>query len=300
MAIQNRTARTRSITLAWEKSINSPADFRAHEKRPAWGSQASRRQFPALGAGLVQVSKNRSPAELHQRRGRPFLPWRAPLAGLVSVIQRRAKSTVYRSQDGESKTFGIDVVIATGDLPNYAGSHVPTVLGQVAVRSLFPSAVPPRRAGAGPASRPGDGRRTDQCSHSVAVLPGSRSLTRSLQGAGQGGAAGGGLCRSPLLGRVALAGQSLAESAQRPANDPWGPARAAGDWQVAQVYKRRGTYPPAAGRPWMAWEDAAVRELSPAEAAKKTGRTRSAINSRRFVLQVPDGRRRRQRRRFDR
>ena len=78
---------------------------------------------------------------------------------------------------------------------------------------------------------------------------------------------------------------------------PIGPMKRSG---LSQVTKRLGTYPPTAGRRWEAWEDDAVRTLSPADAEKKTGRTRSAVMNRRHVLGVPDGRTKRQRRRFGR
>jgi hypothetical protein len=54
------------------------------------------------------------------------------------------------------------------------------------------------------------------------------------------------------------------------------------------------------GEPWEAWEDELLRTLPPAEVAKRTGRTLSAALSRRHVLGLPDGRRREERRKFDR
>jgi hypothetical protein len=70
--------------------------------------------------------------------------------------------------------------------------------------------------------------------------------------------------------------------------------------KMSAAHKRRGTYPPAAGRPWEAWEDRLVRTRSPAEAASRTKRTLSAVMQRRHKLGLPDGRRRRERRRLGR
>ena len=63
--------------------------------------------------------------------------------------------------------------------------------------------------------------------------------------------------------------------------------------EMSAAHKRRGTRPPKAGRPWTAEEDALVRTLPAAEAARRTGRTLVAAWSRRRVLGLPDGRRRR-------
>jgi hypothetical protein len=60
--------------------------------------------------------------------------------------------------------------------------------------------------------------------------------------------------------------------------------------KMSEAHKRRKSWPPAAGRPWTAKEDELVRKLRPAEAAKQTGRTLSAVINRRFKLGVPDGR----------
>jgi len=60
----------------------------------------------------------------------------------------------------------------------------------------------------------------------------------------------------------------------------------------SEAHKRRGTWPPAAGRPWTPAEDAVVRSLRLKEAAKVlTGRTVESIRSRRRTLGLPDGRR---------
>jgi hypothetical protein len=59
---------------------------------------------------------------------------------------------------------------------------------------------------------------------------------------------------------------------------------------MSEAQKRRGAWPPAAGRPWTAAEDAVVRSLRLKEAVKVLmGRT---PDSRRHTLGVPDGRRR--------
>jgi hypothetical protein len=60
--------------------------------------------------------------------------------------------------------------------------------------------------------------------------------------------------------------------------------------RMSESHKKRGTRPPMAGPAWEAWEDAAVRTLPAAEAARRTGRTLTAVYSRRRVLEMPDGR----------
>ena len=60
--------------------------------------------------------------------------------------------------------------------------------------------------------------------------------------------------------------------------------------KMSEAHKRRKSWPPAAGRSWTAEEDELVRKLRPAEAAKQTGRTLSAVINRRNKLGVPDGR----------
>jgi hypothetical protein len=61
--------------------------------------------------------------------------------------------------------------------------------------------------------------------------------------------------------------------------------------KMSAAQRARGTRPPKAGRPWTAEEDEAVRTLPAAEAAQRTGRSLSAVYSRRSDLQLPDGRR---------
>jgi hypothetical protein len=63
--------------------------------------------------------------------------------------------------------------------------------------------------------------------------------------------------------------------------------------KMSAAHKRRGTRPPKAGRPWTAEEEALVRQLPPAEVARRSGRTLKAVYAWRRVLGVPDGRRRR-------
>jgi hypothetical protein len=60
--------------------------------------------------------------------------------------------------------------------------------------------------------------------------------------------------------------------------------------RMSETHRRRGTSPPAAGEPWTAEQDEAVRSLAPKEAAARTGRTLAAVWSRRRVLGLPDGR----------
>jgi hypothetical protein len=52
----------------------------------------------------------------------------------------------------------------------------------------------------------------------------------------------------------------------------------------SRAAKRRGAWPPAAGRPWTAKEDQAVQELSPKLAVKATGRSLGAVWWRRRLL----------------
>jgi hypothetical protein len=60
----------------------------------------------------------------------------------------------------------------------------------------------------------------------------------------------------------------------------------------SEAHKRRGTWPPAAGRPWTAEEDEVVRTLRLKDAARVlTGRTPESVRSRRHTLRLPDGRR---------
>jgi hypothetical protein len=62
--------------------------------------------------------------------------------------------------------------------------------------------------------------------------------------------------------------------------------------KMSDAQKRRGAWPPAAGRPWEPWEDELVRTLSRKEVASQTGRTVGAVTNRRQTLGLPDGRRR--------
>jgi hypothetical protein len=62
--------------------------------------------------------------------------------------------------------------------------------------------------------------------------------------------------------------------------------------KMSEAAKRRGAWPPAAGRPWTETEDELVRSLPAAEAAKLlTGRTLRTVYGRRHTLRLPDGRR---------
>ncbi len=64
--------------------------------------------------------------------------------------------------------------------------------------------------------------------------------------------------------------------------------------KMSEAHKKRGTRPPKAGIPWTPEEDEMARNLPIAEVVERTGRTRSAVQSRRFKLGVPDGRRRKE------
>jgi hypothetical protein len=63
--------------------------------------------------------------------------------------------------------------------------------------------------------------------------------------------------------------------------------------KMSEAHRRRGTRPPKAGPPWSAEEDALLRALPAAEAARRTGRTLGAAYARRRELRLPDGQRRR-------
>jgi hypothetical protein len=60
--------------------------------------------------------------------------------------------------------------------------------------------------------------------------------------------------------------------------------------KMSEAHQRRGTRPPKAGKPWAPWEDELVRTLRPPVVAQRTGRTLSAVWSRRWQLRLPDGR----------
>jgi hypothetical protein len=61
--------------------------------------------------------------------------------------------------------------------------------------------------------------------------------------------------------------------------------------KMSEAHRRRGTLVPGT-QVWTPKEDALVRSLPAAEAARRTGRTLVAVWQRRRVLGVPDGRRR--------
>jgi hypothetical protein len=54
--------------------------------------------------------------------------------------------------------------------------------------------------------------------------------------------------------------------------------------KMSDAQRKRGAWPPAAGRPWTEAEYHVVATLPPAEAAKKTGRSLSAVYYRRGKL----------------
>jgi transposase-like protein len=60
--------------------------------------------------------------------------------------------------------------------------------------------------------------------------------------------------------------------------------------RMSEAHRRRGTRPPAAGPAWSKAHDRLVLALPPAEVAKRTGRTISAVYSRRWQLGLNDGR----------
>ena len=66
--------------------------------------------------------------------------------------------------------------------------------------------------------------------------------------------------------------------------------------KLSEAQRRRGAWPPAAGKPWTREEDALVTTLSSKEAATRLpGRTLTAVYSRRRMLGLRDGRKRPQR-----
>jgi hypothetical protein len=62
-----------------------------------------------------------------------------------------------------------------------------------------------------------------------------------------------------------------------------------------KAHRRRGIRPPKAGRPWTAEEEALLRQLPPAEVARRTGRTLKAVFAWRRALGLLDGHRRKAR-----
>ncbi|MBL8828620.1 MAG: hypothetical protein JNM18_16685 [Planctomycetaceae bacterium] len=62
--------------------------------------------------------------------------------------------------------------------------------------------------------------------------------------------------------------------------------------KMSKAHRRRGTRPPWLNPPWTKADDKLLRTLPAAEVAKRTGRTLTAVYSRRGVLGLPDGRRR--------
>jgi hypothetical protein len=75
--------------------------------------------------------------------------------------------------------------------------------------------------------------------------------------------------------RRALKGRKLSEATRR---------------KMSEAHRRRGTRPPAAGRPWTAEEDRLLPRLPPPDVAERTGRSLSAVYSRRRELCLPDAR----------
>src|SRR5437867_12968044 len=55
---------------------------------------------------------------------------------------------------------------------------------------------------------------------------------------------------------------------------------------MSETHKRLGTRPPAAGVPWTADEEALLGTMKDREVAERTGRTESAVSSRRYVFNV--------------
>jgi hypothetical protein len=60
--------------------------------------------------------------------------------------------------------------------------------------------------------------------------------------------------------------------------------------RMSEAHRRRGTRPPKAGRPWTAAEDRLLRRLPPPQVTERTGRSLSAVYTRRHELGLPDAR----------
>ncbi len=60
--------------------------------------------------------------------------------------------------------------------------------------------------------------------------------------------------------------------------------------KMSEAHRRRGTRPPKAGPAWSAKEEALLRTLPASEVAKRTGRSLSAVYSRRSTLGLNNGR----------
>ena len=102
--------------------------------------------------------------------------------------------------------------------------------------------------------------------------------------------------RSEAVGKVAAArrGKPQPRRVIEAMNNAWrGKAHTAeARRKMSEAQKRRGAWPPAAGRPWEPWEDELVRTLPRKVVSRQTGRTVAAVTSRRGTLGLPDGRRR--------
>jgi hypothetical protein len=57
--------------------------------------------------------------------------------------------------------------------------------------------------------------------------------------------------------------------------------------RMSEAHRRRGTWPPAAGEPWTAAEDALLGTMPDKEVARRTGRTPGAVQCRRVGLDIP-------------
>jgi hypothetical protein len=56
--------------------------------------------------------------------------------------------------------------------------------------------------------------------------------------------------------------------------------------RMSEAHKRRGTRPPAAGRPWTPEEDALLGTMPDSEVAQRTSRTPGAVAGRRVALDI--------------
>ena len=56
--------------------------------------------------------------------------------------------------------------------------------------------------------------------------------------------------------------------------------------RMSEAHKKRGTRPPAAGRPWTLEEDAQLGTMPDADAARRTGRSEEAVQERRAALGI--------------
>jgi hypothetical protein len=55
---------------------------------------------------------------------------------------------------------------------------------------------------------------------------------------------------------------------------------------MSEAQRRRGAWPPAAGKAWEPWEEALLGNVSDVEVARRTGQKQSAVKSWRNKLRI--------------